>query len=138
MKKPLVCWHCGAVIKPGQRPISRLAQCRVCQADLHVCRLCRYYNTRMTGYCDHDHAEPPLERERANFCQYFKPRPGAWAPRERDTDQATRDGLEALFGELPPKETNPTRSRPEEEHAREELDRLFGDAPEDDGQPGKR
>jgi hypothetical protein len=134
MKKPLLCWRCGAAIKPEQRPISRLERCRACQADLHVCRLCRHYTVRMTGFCDHDHAEPPRERERANFCQYFKPRPGAFASGEAVIDQCARDGLEALFGKTPPQPTTPARLRPEADRAREELARLFGETPADAGQ----
>jgi hypothetical protein len=132
MKKPLVCWRCGAAITPGQRPISRLERCRECEADLHVCRLCRHYNPRMTGYCDHDHAEPPLERERANFCQFFKPRPGAFTPGEREVDQTVRDGLEALFGRRSPQDPAPTRPRAAADRAREALERLFGEKPADD------
>jgi hypothetical protein len=132
MKIPLICWRCGAVIKPAQRPISRLERCHACQADLHVCRLCRHYTTRMTGYCDHDHAEPPRERERANFCQYFKPRPGAFTPGEGAVDRRARDGLEALFGAVPTGSADPAKQRPEADRAREELERLFGAAPAGD------
>jgi hypothetical protein len=132
MKKALVCWRCGAAIKPEQRPISRLERCHACQADLHVCRQCRHYTTRMTGYCDHDHADPPRERERANFCQYFKPRPGAFAPVEGAIDQRTRDALEVLFGKNRPQPSTPARPRPELDRAQEELARLFGEVPADD------
>jgi hypothetical protein len=132
MKKSLVCWRCGAAIKAEQLPISRLERCHACEADLHACRLCRHYNVRMTGYCDHDHADPPRERERANFCQYFKPRPGAFAPAEQDVSQTARDGLEALFGPSSPRNAAPRRPATPAERAREELDRLFGEAPSDD------
>jgi hypothetical protein len=125
MKKPLVCWRCGAAIKPDQRPITRLERCRACQADLHACRQCRHYTTRLTGYCDHDHAEPPRERERANFCQYFTPRPGARAPEGGVDARRARDGLDALFG-APAEAHDPAGRRAEADRAREELDRLFG------------
>jgi hypothetical protein len=131
MKKPLLCWRCGAAIKPDQRPITRLERCRACHADLHVCRQCRHYTTRLTGYCAHDHAEPPRERERANFCQYFAPRPGAHTPEEGADARRARDGLDALFGasgETP----DPAARQSEADRARQELDRLFGGGPEDE------
>jgi hypothetical protein len=131
MKKPFACWRCGAAIKPDQRPITRLERCRACQADLHVCRQCHHYTTRLTGYCSHDHAEPPRDRDRANFCQYFTPRPGPHTPRERAEARRARDGLDALFGATA-ESSEPNGQRPEADRAREELDRLFGADPPDD------
>jgi hypothetical protein len=137
MGKPLVCWRCGAAVKPDQRPINRLEQCRRCQADLHVCRLCRSWNPRMTGYCDHDHAEPPLERERANFCQYFRPRPGAFTPVEQDADRDARKELDSLFGKPPEaahaRDASEAAGNKESDRARAELERLFGKSPRDGG-----
>ena len=90
----------------------------------------------MTGYCDHDHAEPPLDRERANFCQYFKPRPGAWTPGELAADRDARRELDSLFGkaaeETSVEDPGVTAGKPESDRARSELERLFGSAPEDD------
>jgi hypothetical protein len=137
MGKPIVCWRCGAAVKPDQRPINRLEQCRRCQADLHVCRLCRSWNPRMTGYCDHDHAEPPLERERANFCQYFKPRPGAFTPGEQNAGSDTRKELDSLFEKspnaAPMHDSNEAVGKPESDRARAELERLFNKRSQDDG-----
>ena len=78
MKNRIECWRCGTALKPDQLPINRLEQCHHCHADLYVCRLCRSWNPRYTSKCSHDHAEPPLDRERANFCQYFKPAAGVF------------------------------------------------------------
>ncbi|MDH3872342.1 MAG: hypothetical protein OEU44_09015 [Gammaproteobacteria bacterium] len=137
MKKTLVCWRCGAAVKPDQRPINRLEQCRGCQADLHVCRLCRSWNPRMTGYCDHDHAEPPLERERANFCQYYKPRPGAFTPGEQDVDRDARKELDSLFekppDDAPAQDSNEAVGKLESDRTRAELERLFNKPSQDDG-----
>jgi hypothetical protein len=125
MKKPLVCWRCGVAIKPDQRPITRLERCRACQADLHACRQCRHYTTRLTGYCDHDHAKPPRERERANFCQYFTPQPGPHAAQQGADARHARSGLDALFG-VPTEDFEPAGQRSEADRARQELERLFG------------
>jgi hypothetical protein len=132
MKKPLVCWRCGAAIKPDQRPITRLERCRACQADLHVCRQCRHYTTRLTGYCDHDHAEPPRERERANFCQYFTPQPGTHTARKGADARLARDSLDALFGVVT-EDSEAAGQRPEANRVREELDRLFSSSSTEDG-----
>jgi hypothetical protein len=137
MKKPFVCWRCGAAIKPDQRPITRLERCRACQADLYVCRQCRHYTTRLTGYCDHDHAEPPRERERANFCQYFTPRPDAHTRKEDVDARHARTGLDALFGSPDGHSAEPDPGS-EADHAREELDRLFDADPTDEASKTSR
>jgi hypothetical protein len=93
--------------------------------------VCRHYTTRLTGYCDHDHAEPPRERERANFCQYFTPRPGAHAAKEGADARRVHDGLKALFG-TPAESFQPDGQRREADRAREELDRLFSAEPAND------
>ena len=98
-----------------------------------MCRLCRYYNTRLTGNCGHDHAQPPLERERANYCQYFKPVPGACTPGERETALLARRGLEALFVSPAPQDQPVEHPhQPASGRARAELAKLFGDTPPED------
>lgn len=94
----LVCWRCGASLKDLQQPITRLLQCAACNADLHVCRLCRYYNPRLHQKCDHDMAEPAREVDIANFCDYFTPRPDAYSAAGQAKADAARAQLEALFG----------------------------------------
>ena len=94
-----VCWKCGTSLKAIPRPISRLAKCKLCEADLHVCRLCRFYNPRMLDRCDHEMAEPAREVDVANFCHYFRPRVDAYNAGEGARAKAAREQLEALFGE---------------------------------------
>ena len=94
----LVCWRCGASLKDLPLPITRLMQCKACNADLHVCRLCQFYNPRLHQKCNHDMAEPAREVDIANFCDYFKPRPDAFKPADKSSADAARAQLEALFG----------------------------------------
>jgi hypothetical protein len=130
MTKRLVCWNCGASLKSVPLPISRLARCLACRTDLHVCRLCRSYNPRVSGYCGHDLAEPARDPECANFCQYFKPKPGAYVAREYQEAETARTQLEALFGDSETQDSNAPRGEAEApstaDRAREELEKLFG------------
>ncbi len=134
MKKRIECWRCGTAVKSDQLPITRLEQCLHCHADLHVCRLCRSWNPRYTSKCSHDHAEPPLDRERANFCQYFRPAAGAFRSAGTPAGESARTGLEALFGESPEEHAADTSadSMTETERARQALDALFGGDKGDD------
>ena len=43
---PIVCWKCGASLADLSLPFGRRDECRACRAELHVCRMCRFYDTR--------------------------------------------------------------------------------------------
>jgi hypothetical protein len=128
MNKRIECWRCGTAVKSSQLPLTRLEQCLHCHADLYVCRLCRSWNPRYTSKCSHDHAEPPLDRERANFCQYFRPAAGAFRNASAPPGETARAGLEALFGAGSEETGTDTGkdSLTETERARQALDDLFG------------
>jgi len=95
----LVCWRCGASLKDLPKPLVRLAQCKSCGADLHVCRLCKFYNPNHFEKCDHDMAEPAREVDVANFCHYFRARVGAYNAEEKSRSDDAMAQLKALFGD---------------------------------------
>jgi hypothetical protein len=137
MKKGIQCWRCGHAVRTDQLPITRLEYCHHCHADLHACRLCRSWNPRYTSKCSNDHAEPPLDRERANFCQYFRPAAGVNRGTGAPAGETTVTDLEALFGANHEQPVNPAdnRNMTESERARAALDDLFG-AGKDKDTPG--
>jgi hypothetical protein len=123
-----VCWKCGTSLKAIPRPISRLAKCKVCEADLHVCRLCRFYNPRMLDRCDHEMAEPAREVDVANFCHYFRPRTDAYNAGEGARAKAAREQLKALFGEDEAGEADSEEvlsAENKQDEARKRLEDLF-------------
>jgi hypothetical protein len=48
--------------------------------------------------CREPTAEEVRDKERANFCDHFKPRAGAWTPANTAAVDAARAELERLFG----------------------------------------
>jgi len=98
-------------------PLSRRAECPQCQAELHVCRLCHFYDPRVEGKCREDRAEEVREKERANFCDYFKPRPGAFKAKDVARSEAAKGQIDSLFGGGGVSETREVPA---------ELDALFG------------
>lgn len=99
MSKGLVCWNCGNSIADIPLPISRHANCASCFEMQHNCRMCQFYNTGSIDDCEEDRADPPVIKEGANFCEYFKPAPGRF---EHDTlrkQTSAMSNLDALFGE---------------------------------------
>jgi hypothetical protein len=118
-----VCWKCGASLEGMLLPLSRQDKCRACNADLHVCRLCRFYNDRISDHCNEPLAAGLVsDVTRANFCDYFKPRPDAWHVADTRAAASTKDALDALFGGAGPDDAGASDAR--DSHT--QLDALFG------------
>jgi len=94
----LVCWHCGANIGDEPLPLSRSAMCAACRRDLRCCRMCLHYDAKLVHACREDRADPPRDKDRANFCEYFKPRDQAHVHPDRTPAEQAQASLEALFG----------------------------------------
>jgi hypothetical protein len=118
---PLVCWKCGNSLADLSLPLSRLDECKQCTAELHVCKLCEFYSTAVAKHCRETIAEEVKDKERANFCDYFKPRPDAYSTVKQDAAAKAKSDLDALFGGSKP-ETQSSAA----EKAKAELDKLFG------------
>ena len=97
MTDPLVCWKCGTALADLSLPLSRFAECPTCRAYLHACRLCVSYDTRLSRRCCEQDAEEVTDKERANFCAYFKARPGAYRAGSEARIKAARAKLGDLF-----------------------------------------
>ena len=126
MTLSLVCWKCGASLDALPHPLSLRAECPACRTDLHICRMCEFYDTRVSKNCREPIADEVKEKERVNFCGYFRIRPNAYQARDNTAPLATtRTQLDALFGNLiSPQETRSEAS--EADVAREQLEKLFG------------
>ncbi|MEJ2360116.1 MAG: hypothetical protein P8Z75_01615 [Gammaproteobacteria bacterium] len=126
----LVCWRCGAGLDDIPQPFARLAQCKACSADLHVCRLCQFYNPRLHDKCDNDQAEPAREVDVANFCDYFRPRPGAYTVTDNTRADDAMNQFKALFADSDPpanptQESAPTDKPSDPPSDKERFDALF-------------
>ena len=114
-----ICWRCGVAFDEPL-PLARAAACIACRADLHVCKLCEFYALGVANECREPIAERVVNKERANFCGYFKLKPGAHqASVEADTSRAA---LADLFGDATVKiPTTPSSA----DAAKVALDDLF-------------
>jgi ribosomal protein L40E len=121
----LICWKCGASLESDSLPLARLAECPACHADLHVCRLCEFYDPGVANSCREPIADVVKDKERANFCGYFQPRSDAWAGSNADPVRQAKAHLSALFGNEP--EAEPEHSASDAERARRRLNDLFGE-----------
>ena len=99
MTDALSCWRCGASLAQLSLPLSRLEECPDYSNYLHVCRMCGYFDPNVAKSCREDDAEEVKEKERANFCDYFKPRAGAFDTALGAAEQRARGKLDALFSD---------------------------------------
>ena len=60
--------------------------------------MCRFYAPRLAGKCREERAEEVRDKEHANFCDWFKPRPDAHRPPDLEKSRATKTKLDAMFG----------------------------------------
>lgn len=118
MAHDLVCWRCGERLAELTLPLRRLEECPSCRAELHVCRMCVAYDPRVAKKCREDDAEEVKAKEQANFCDFYRPRPGAFDASLAAAERRAQDELAALFG------GSPAGGRPDD--AGPAADALFG------------
>lgn len=67
------CYKCSAAQELSHtRKPPRKATCSNCGADLYVCKNCEFYDTNSYNDCREPQAERVKDKERANFCDYFR------------------------------------------------------------------
>ena len=67
----MICWKCHKETNI-EKPV-RGDECPFCHADLHVCRACDFYESGAHNDCRESSAEFVGDKERGNFCDYFRP-----------------------------------------------------------------
>jgi len=75
--------------------VGRSDTCPHCGADLRCCMQCNFYEPNAYNGCREVMAERIVDKERANFCDYYLIKDPALGRVNRA--QNARDALEALF-----------------------------------------
>lgn len=131
----LRCWKCGHALEGMPTPLRRRDECPACGADLHVCRMCEFYDTSVAKSCREPVAEEVTDKERAQFCDYFRAQPGLHAAGGVSKGDEARVQLEAMFGvdstaggtaSAGEAESLMEQKRAKADAARRQLDALFG------------
>lgn len=89
-----VCWSCGAGLTALD--FGRGDTCPRCGRDTKVCRGCEHYDTGHHNECREPQAERVVDKERSNFCDYFRPKVSGPANATPSRD-ALKAAAEALF-----------------------------------------
>lgn len=73
-----VCPRCGNKIPYMEAmPPGRADQCDSCGCDLRSCIACKHYDKTAYNECREPSAERVVNKEKANFCEWYKFGPGA-------------------------------------------------------------
>jgi len=92
----MICWKCKKEISI-EKPV-RSDECPFCHADLHACRACDFYEPGSHNDCRESSADMVSDKERANFCDYYRVKKNASPGADKDKAGAARDAFNALFG----------------------------------------
>ncbi len=66
------CFHCKKEIKTTGKP-GRGEICPGCGSDVKVCLNCRFYDARAYNECREPAANRVVDKDKANFCEFFEP-----------------------------------------------------------------
>lgn len=90
----VICFSCSHKNTILSSTVGRRDECMRCKSDLHVCKNCEHYDCKSYNECRETSADVVKEKERSNFCDYFKPGKGL-----SGVDQAAKlkSAAEALF-----------------------------------------
>lgn len=90
------CHHCRKELDIGLK-VGRRDTCPYCDADLHICLNCIFYDTVSYNQCRETQAERVVDKERSNFCDYFNFRDSVDGKSRKENKDSAQEKLEALF-----------------------------------------
>ena len=96
MEKMIIgsCWKCGAELQAAD--YGRETFCLRCGKPTRVCRNCRWFDTGRANQCQEPMAEAVMDKQRANFCDYFEATMLA-ANAQADASESLRRAADDLF-----------------------------------------
>ena len=87
----MVCHKCGAAIE--LELVGRRDECRVCGSDLHICLNCAFYEPNKPNECFEPQVERVKEKDRSNFCDFFRFKKEGKAPSAKEDSRKSWDEL---------------------------------------------
>lgn len=71
--KVVHCYHCQAKTHFLEaEKIVKSEECPQCQRDLRCCKMCAFYDPSSYNECRESNAARVVEKEKANYCDYFQ------------------------------------------------------------------
>ncbi|HOV39037.1 MAG TPA: hypothetical protein PLG79_09965 [Spirochaetales bacterium] len=94
------CHFCNTEV-PTDTPIYRSSLCSHCGKEIRICLNCVFYLPGAHWDCRESIPDPVFDKERANFCEFFRPASGGTNTEKGSTqkDSHGRDRFNSLFKE---------------------------------------
>lgn len=90
------CPHCGHKVPFVEAmPPGRADTCDGCGAALRTCKACKHYDKTAYNECRESSAERVVDKEKANFCEWYKFGPSEAGNAAKKDDMLAR--AQALF-----------------------------------------
>ena len=93
------CFSCGHQFDPKLKAF-RSTLCPSCGADVRVCKNCVFYDPTAHWECRETIPEAVRDKERANFCDYFRLGENPATPKgavDQEPKESARNAFDALF-----------------------------------------
>ena len=90
------CFFCRKEFQIGEN-VGRQDTCPHCNRDLRCCKQCKSYDPHAYNDCREVSAERIVEKERANFCDFFMLRGAGEEGGGLSRDKKAKRALENLF-----------------------------------------
>ena len=90
----MLCWHCGTTLTALD--FGRQDTCKKCGRDTRTCKACIHFDPASNNQCRENQADRVVDKERSNFCDYFKANANLTASGAASRD-ALKAAAEALF-----------------------------------------
>ncbi len=91
------CWNCGNSL--SYLDYGRGDTCSKCGRDTRTCKGCIHYEKSSNNECREPQADRVVEKERSNFCDYFKPISLNSAP-SQTSRESLKSAAESLFKKI--------------------------------------
>ena len=91
------CHQCGAEVRVDE-PLARDAECGSCGGDLRCCLNCRHYDPAYNNSCRETEAEPVVDKNRRNFCEFVSFTRDPFVKSGSVREAEARAKLAGLFG----------------------------------------
>lgn len=95
MQDLFTCFKCGHTLE--KTDFGRQDQCPQCHTSTHCCLNCTHYDSTRYNECTEPIAERVVDKEKANFCDYFKPLNKSRTKQPDNSRQEALKKAEALF-----------------------------------------
>ena len=92
----LTCFKCGKSLSETFKiMVGRRDICPGCMTDIRCCKMCHFYDPKSYNECRESSADRVPDKEKANFCDYFKIGSPGTNPDKEKQDQLAKAA--ALF-----------------------------------------